>query len=254
MFQALLPLDGDETLFRLRFTTLVVGTVCCPLCGLLFGVIWSLFFHFDEVTASQCNVSIYLPSVSAAVGMAVPERYVWHFCIGVHSGPRFLMAIMYWNYYCSCHCPRPSYPWLCQAAFVLSLLEDVALILLTFFSSSENYVIHRNASGVFVVATLSYMFLTCVLWRMMKKHTGSPKERKSYKWKLWLFLFNLFTFLMAMCFYFWHNWYCEPGVYTIFAFLEYLVVLSNMAFHMTAWWDFGHKELVVSSQPEDKRF
>ncbi|TFJ98229.1 zinc finger protein 202-like protein [Platysternon megacephalum] len=195
MFEVPLPLDRDGILFRLRFTTLAVGTV-----------------------------PNYLPSISAAIGGETPQRYVWRLCIGLHSAPRFLVAIAYWNHYHSCHCAHPRYPRLCRINFALNVLENVALLLLTYVSSSENY---EN---------------TC------------PEERKSYKWKLVLFLFNLVTFSLAVGVYFHHNWYCEAGAYTIFAFLEYLVVLSNMAFHMTAWWDFGNKELMVSSQPEDKRF
>lgn len=46
----------------------------------------------------------------------------------------------------------------------------------------------------------------------------------------------------------------RPAVYTLFAFFEYLVVFSNMAFHMTAFWDFESKEVIVATPPEDKRY
>lgn len=83
-------------------------------------------------------MSNYLPSISAAISR-VPERYIWRCCIGLHSAPRYLVAAVYFKFYCVRFARRLPELLLSVLALVCSLAENTGLLLLTYVSSTETY-------------------------------------------------------------------------------------------------------------------
>ncbi|CAL8347798.1 unnamed protein product [Arctogadus glacialis] len=238
---------------RISFSTCVLGTVFLPLVGLTTCVLISSIFHFEDSTGTHCQVPNYLPSISAAISLE-PEGNIWRFCIGLHSAPRFLVTFTYFRFYkghFSSKFPESSLVFL-NVAFSIS--ENFGLLLLTYVSSNEKYLVHKEGFVLFIISSIIYMIITCRLWNTIKKFSLNPEDSKSYLWKVRLLILNISFCAFAVYFYVKHNLYCEPGSYTFFALFEYLVVLTNMAFHLTAVWDFKNRELVLISPNEDKVF
>lgn len=240
-----LPLHHKSKGFVLKvpFGKLAWATVSLPLLSFIFCVIWSILFHFERATYTHCEVRNFLPSISSAIGGFSPQRHVWRIAIAIHAGPRLLVARMYYRYY-----QGILYQWIHFMAAIacwLNVIENVALIGLTFISSAENHVVHERCFVTFMVTSELYMILTCYLLRSMRRSPPDNIEARSLRIKCQLLAVNLISFAMAVYFYIRHNSYCEPGVYSIFALCEYVVVLTNMAFHMTAFWDFHGRELLV---------
>ncbi|XP_029373626.1 post-GPI attachment to proteins factor 2-like [Echeneis naucrates] len=238
---------------RISFPACVLSTVCLPLLGLITCVLISSVFHFEDSTGTHCQVPNYLPSISASISLS-PECHIWRFCIGLHSAPRFLVAFTYFKFYKARFSSKfPENPLSClNLAF--SVFENLGLLLLTYVSSSETYFVHKEGFALFIISSVIYMLITCRLWKSIKKYSLSPEIAKSHHWKVRILLFEIAFLAFAGFFYWKHNVYCQSGSYTLFALFEYLVVFANMAFHLTAAWDFKSQEVMVISSSEDKNF
>ncbi|XP_064608160.1 post-GPI attachment to proteins factor 2-like [Liolophura sinensis] len=237
----------ENVYFHIPWQYILAVVISLPLCGFLLCVLLSLAFHFEGTTRTHCKVPNYLPSISAAIGDFRPEVYIWRICIALHCAPRFMFAVIYYNFHTSYHVRKFTlFKVLAAAASSLHVVENFSLVGLTYISSSENYDLHENCFILFMVCSLVYMLLTCILFQWEKtEFSMSATVLRSLKYKRLLFVTNLGSFLLAVYFFFRHSQYCEPGVYTIFSFLEYITVTTNILFHGTIVLDLEGYALVV---------
>lgn len=128
---------GTSQYFNLPSGKMAWVTLSFPFLAFIFCILYSVTYNFENSTSSHCQVYNALPSISAAIGNFSPQREVWQIAIAVHALPRFFAAMAYLQYN-----REVLFPWahfLSNLALVLNLMEIVALIILSFWTSSENY-------------------------------------------------------------------------------------------------------------------
>lgn len=208
----------DYSLIQISLQKFAIVTTCFPLGSFLFCVLWSIIFQFKETTATHCNVSNILPSLSAATGAYSPQKYVWVISIAIHTAPRMFVFYMYFTRHKSI------------IIFILNLIEVICLLGLAVFGSRTNYAMHARCFTIFLIVASIYMFIggysSHFRWC---RHTRAIKQIIAWT--------NLSLTLLAGIFFVRHSSYCEPYVYTMFALSEYLVVLINIYFHFLAYYD-----------------
>ena len=100
----------------------------------------------DNMIQHKMNVYLilqvpnYLPSISAAIGGYVPQRNVWRISIALHAFPRFLAALAYFQYHMNFLVEKRRHLYIALAGLctLLHMVENFALVVLTYISSLEN--------------------------------------------------------------------------------------------------------------------
>ncbi|GMR41810.1 hypothetical protein PMAYCL1PPCAC_12005 [Pristionchus mayeri] len=244
---------GDKELISLPFRYVVYVVAGLPSSALFICVICALLLHFDQATTTHCGVDNWLPSVSAAVSTFAPEKYIWRMLIGLHSAPRFILAYSYRNFLLSSPLKPLQDPGffkpLCHIACFIHVIENIFLLLLTYISSVENHDVHKVCFGVFGASSLLYMAIATWLYSYSgrRRALSSNIGETSFEYKCLAAGISFLSMLLAGYLYYRHNTYCEPGVYTLFALAEYMIILSNIAFHSTLYYDFHGKSLTLGA-------
>uniref|UniRef100_A0A915CEC6 Post-GPI attachment to proteins factor 2 n=1 Tax=Parascaris univalens TaxID=6257 RepID=A0A915CEC6_PARUN len=242
---------GEEELLAIPFRWFVYVVAGMPMFALFSCIALSVTLHLEEATRTHCGVPNWLPSISAAVASFPPERYIWRLLIALHSAPRYAVAFAFRNLLLTSPL-RPLtahtwFPFVCHLACATNIAENTFLLLLTSISSTENYLLHKTSFGGFALCAMLYMFVATWLFHYSGRRRTSSLGERSFQYKVLMCGSSTISLLMAAYFFYRHNAFCEPGLYTLFAIAEYALVISNVLFHSTLLFDFHGRRFVLGS-------
>jgi len=245
---AITSVEEQRSYVKFNFSQLCRFTVSLPLVGLVICFVTANIFQQNDIHETHCRVYNVIPSISSITGIS-PQRYIWRVCIAVHVGPRFLTSLVYHHFYLTMAAKvetakRKNFIFHVWLAFALNLIEQAALIGVTYVSNRENYPIHEKIFITFMISSQVHMLIVLRLLKMAKFGQDEAQQR-SFLLKNWLFYLSLVCTLGLCIFFVKHRVYCHDLAFSWFAFFEYWIAAANMGFHGTVIWDFPNEYITV---------
>jgi len=237
----------------LRIDSLEVVVGCCgffPIAGLLFCMTYSLVVDFVRINMTHCHRIInFLPSVSASISFSEETALVWFLFILIHTPFRFVLAkrlnttykLLFAQVYTPEHLASLKFTefkqfsrikQLVSWSFLLNKLEIAGLLILSTFTSTNNYEMHKLGFSLYLIASACFTLFVCIV----ESRLEYEKTHNCYQIKKKLALTYTASFILIVVFFIWHNKYCTSYVYSFFGLSEIVLVLSNVFFHCISYW------------------
>ncbi|CAF1575973.1 unnamed protein product [Rotaria sp. Silwood1] len=220
-------------------------------CFALFSCVsLSLMKDFEKSTRTHCNVSNFLPSISASIGEYEPQRFIWRFCFALNSIPRYVIAYLQLNHVLNRHyMDYPERFTLVQiTGSTFHFLELTSLLLLTYVSSNEIKWIHECSFISFIICSLAHMLLTALtdyFWPRIIHIPLNEQEKSLRSKRLRWFMLNILSVLTSFYLYYRHVTFCEPYIYSLFCLFEYIIVITNIAYHSVIMNEWNQQDVQV---------
>ncbi|KAF9583840.1 hypothetical protein BGW38_008357 [Lunasporangiospora selenospora] len=185
----------------------------------------------------------WFPSVSAATGDWYPERNICQILIALTSGPRFALCFL-WYLLTTRNVPANGSKGFAKFLLTNDILRTVACGGWVYITSSDDHDVHDIAMIVYLLCTVPHVVGT------IKTAPQNPQAQKYRK----LFAYTFFGALFPMVYFFiQHNVHRIPGAYTHYAFFEWSLIISDLAFDAVCMLDFGTFEFrIVDIGPNGK--
>jgi len=210
--------------------------------GFIGALIVGLQLHYHKIVQNEFYgyPQEWFPSVSATIGDRYPERSVFQVCIALTSGPRFLLVCLWYWLTARPGATLPKFVAFCGVAR-------------TFLCGGWVYVTSTDDHHWHDVFMISYLVFT-LPWTIGCLMT-SPINPLAIKYRK-IFAGAFFGTLVPLIYFFiQHKVHRVPGAYTIYAFLEWSLILFDVAFDAVTALDFeGFEFRLIDTQGISKGY